>query len=205
MKNAIKSHLSIISLTLLLSAPSCFASVVGSDDDVNFDGTSTSFGFGGSTFTLTDNGDFFSPVSISTQGSAAVTSTTLFGLEPTSFFDPVRSGSLVFNDEFFQYTAFVDPTVIRFSSTPTFIGLRVQIDEDFHYGYAQFVGSLLNSYGFETTANLGIEAGAAITEVSAVPVPGALALMMSGFGLLGFKIRNRKQLRSITSNSIRLT
>lgn len=204
MKNTIQTYAKILSLAALLSAAPCLASVVGSNTDVSFDGTSTSFGFGGSTFTLTDNGDFFGPVSVSTQGSAAVSSTTLFGLEPTSYFDPVRGGSLVFNDNFFQYSAFADPTVIRFSSGPTFIGLRVDLDDAFYYGYAQFAGTLLKSYGFETTPNLGIEAGAPITEVSAVPLPGALALMMSAFGLLGFKIRHLKQLPLVASNSTRL-
>lgn len=63
------------------------------------------------------------------------------------------SGSLVFNGDFYQYSAFKEPTVIKFSSGPTFLGLRVEIDEEFYYGYAQFAGTLLNSYGFETTPN----------------------------------------------------
>ena len=187
------SFFKALALTTLISSTTCFAAVVGSSDDISFDNTSTNFNFKGSTFTLTDNGDFFSPVSISTQGSGAVTSLSLFGpTEPTSYFDPVRGGSLVFNDNFFQYFSFADPTVIKFSSGPTFIGLRVSVDDDFYYGYAQFAGALLKSYAFETTANLGIEAGAPISELSPVPLPGAMALMLSGFAMLSFRVRVRK-------------
>lgn len=191
MKNAIKSHVKMVSLAILLSAPPCFASVVGSNQEVNFNGSSTSFNFGGANFILTDNNDFFNAVKITTQGNASVASTTIFGLEPSAFFDPARS-PLIF-DSSYQYSAFANPTTIRFSGPPTFIGLRVQIDDDFHYGYAQFAGTLLKSYGFETTANLGIEAGASISEVSPVPLPSAFALLISGFALFGTGMRSSKK------------
>ncbi len=157
MEKAVRAYVKIVSLTALLSAPPCFASVVSINKDLNFDGTSTSFGFGGANLTVTNNADFFSPVSVSTQGSAFVNLFSIFGpSEPASYFNPLKGGRLIFNGEFSKYSTFVDPIVIKLSNTAISARLTGGLDENFHYGYAQLAGALLKSYGFEITLNLGI-------------------------------------------------
>lgn len=176
----------------LAFSASSYAAVVSDSTPVDFTGGSTSFSFNGASFTLSDNtggGFSFSPVSIATQGNAAVNSLSLFGpTVPTSYFDPVRgSGVLVF-DSSYQYTSFPTATTIDYSAGATFIGLRVSQNNDFYYGYAQFQGTLLKSYGFESTANSGIQAGA----ISAVPEPESYAMLLAGLGVIGFSLSKKR-------------
>ena len=196
MKKAMRSLTAGVCITCACAAGiPAQAAVVGSTTDVDFTGSSVTFGFGGPTFTLTDTsgGSFtFDPVSISTQGTAMVNSLALFGpAQPTSYFDPVRgSGILVFDDSF-QYTAFPDATVIRSSAGPTFIGLKLTLSDGDHFGYAQFAGTFLDSYAFESIAGVGIQAG---SPIAPVPEPATYALMLAGLAITTFAVRRRRAL-----------
>jgi hypothetical protein len=170
------------------TASASYASVVSFNPNIDFSGSMTTIDFGGQDFILKDNGSGFpAPVSIKTVGNAAVSSTTVFGLMPASYFDP--SPTLVFDDNaFLQYFSYASFATIPFSGPPTIIGLRAMLSDGFHYGYAEISGTFLKSYAFETVANLGIQSGA----VGTVPEPGTWAMLLTGFGLIGLLFRRRK-------------
>lgn len=184
----VRAVATIAAVAALYTGPA-HAIVVGSDQDVNFTGSSVRFGYLGQFFTLFDTsmGPFdFSPVSISTAGTAQVNS--IFG-KPTSYFDPIR-GFVIF-DGSLQYTSFPNPTVIDFSAAPTFIGLRLTaMDGGVHYGYAEFDGTLLEAYAFESAAGIGILPGAPI--VAGIPEPSELALLSLGIVAAAALRRRRK-------------
>lgn len=196
MQASSKAVVATLGLFALLSSAIGQAAVVSKVVNKDFSGSSVNFGFGSlnTGFTLSDNGSGFpSPVSVSTSADSAVTSLSLFGPTlPTSYFDPVRNGQLIFDGTFTQYSSFANPTVIDFSGPPTFIGLRVTVDNQFHYGYAQFQGTFLKAYAFESTAGVGIAAGA----LSPVPEPESYALMLAGFGVMGIVARRKMAQKS---------
>lgn len=179
----------------LLASSVAQATTVLTRANVDFTGTSTSFGYLGSQFTFTDlsNGSFnFNPVGVTTAIGAAVTS---LGApfynppQPSSFFDPIRgSGVLVF-DGSYQYSSFTS-TAIPYSASPGIIGLSLGLADGLHYGFAEFAGTDLVSYAFESTPGAGIDVGAAL--VTPVPEPETYALMLVGLGLLGAVSRRRK-------------
>lgn len=195
MKLSSKLLMSTLGLFALLGSASGQAAVVSNVVNQDFSGSSISFGYG-PIFTLSDNGSGFpSPVSITTTADSAVTSLSLFGpTVPTSYFDPVRGGTLVFDGNFTQYSSFLNPTAIDFSATPTYIGLRVTVDNQFHYGYAQFQGTFLKAYAFESLPGVGIAAGS----LSPVPEPESYALMLAGLGVMGFVARKRMATKVVT-------
>lgn len=170
--------------------------------NVDFTSSSTSFGYLGRQFTFTDlsGGSFdFNPVGITTAMGAAVTS---LGLpfynppQPTSFFDPIRgSGTLVF-DSSYQYSSF-SRTAIPFSAAPGLIGLALGLSDGLHYGFAEFAGTYLVSYGFESAPGVGIDVGAALA--APVPEPETYALLMAGLGVVSVIARRRKAKRLDTS------
>lgn len=123
-----------------------------------------------------------------TGGSGAVTS--FFG-QPSVFFDPVRGfGPLTF-DSGFTYTAFPSATVIPFSATASFLGLELGAPDGTHFGYAEFNGTDLVSYAFQTVAG-GINAGA----LTAVPEPASMALFAIGLAAFGFFLRRQNKSQS---------
>lgn len=183
-------------ITGLFASSMAHASVVFTRANIDFTRTSTSFGYLGQQFTFTDlsTGSFDSnPVGVTTASGAAVTS---LGApfynppQPTSFFDPIRgSGTLVF-DGSYQYSSFAS-TAIPYSASPGIIGLRLGLADGLHYGFAEFAGTDLVSYGFQSTAGVGIDVGAALA-VTPVPEPETYALMLAGLGLVGMISRRRK-------------
>ncbi len=179
----------------LLSCSMAKAVPVYTEAATDFTNSSVSFGFLGQQFTFLDlaNGAFsFAPVGVTTGAGAAVTSLGApfyDPAQPTTFFDPIRGlGPLVF-DGSYQYSSFVG-AVIPFSISPGFLGLALTLGDGTHYGFAQFAGTYLVSYGFESDAGRGIDVGATIAPV---PEPETYALMLAGLGALGVVARRRKK------------
>ena len=179
-----------------LAVSTAHATPVVTRANFDFTGQSTSFGYLGQQFTLTDvsSGFFdFNPVGITTGAGAAVTS---LGApfynppQPTSFFDPIRgSGVLVF-DGGYQYSGFTR-TPIPYSAAPGIIGLALGLSDGLHYGFAEFDGTYLVSYGFESAPGVGIDVGMALT--APVPEPETYALLLAGLCALGTVSRRRRQ------------
>jgi hypothetical protein len=96
-------------------------------------------------------------------------------------------------DEFGQYAFFPTATDIPDSSTDSFLGLRYAVGANTFYGFAQFAGSDLERYGFETTPNTAIDASAAIAQI---PELSTWAMMTLGF-IGAFLVAARR--RSIAS------
>ena len=170
-----------------LHAGSASASVIGFSPNRDFTGSSYTFSYLGQSFTLNDNRSGFpSPVSASTAGTAMYAK-DFFGI--SVFFDPPRS-TLVF-DASYQYASYPSATVLAFSGPPSIIGLALSAADGIHYGYAEFAGTFIQSYAFETVAGRGIAALAPIT--AAIPEPGSIALL--GLGTLGLMVVRRRRNR----------
>ena len=167
-------------------ADTASATVVGRLTDLDFGGGSTTFGYLGQSFTLSDNGSGFpSPVSAATSGTAMYAK-DFAGI--SVFFDPPRN-TLVF-DSSYQYASYPSPTPLSFSALPTIIGLAVTAADGVHYGYAELSGTLLQAYAFESEAGVGITALAPI--VAAIPEPAGVGLLaIGGLALLIGRRRRR--------------
>lgn len=213
MKNIFRSPLAVATIATIaaLSAGSANAFIIGSDEDVSFANSSVTFGYLGQSFTLLDTSDgppasnqaqsfalldtpaencYPGSISISTSGNAKVTSNSG---NPIGF--PVNDSNILIFDGSFNYKKFPTATPIDFCSTPTFIGLRVKGTDGFHYGYAEFDGTLLEAFAFESVAGVGIQAGAPI--VAAIPEPSELALL--SLGLVGIAALRRRRKSNIDS------
>jgi hypothetical protein len=174
--------LGILAVSVLLSAPASAAVVLGGPVDLS---SGTPFTFGPSP---ADQFSLSYPVSglladtfISTSGTAQVSA---FGgflgipLQPSTDFTDGRGGDVLYGPaEFGQYASFPTATDIPFSATDSFLGLRYSVGADTFYGFAQFAGSDLERFGFETTPKTDVNASAAI----ATPELSTWAMMMLGF------------------------
>lgn len=145
------------------------------------------FSFAGGSYTFGASGDFFAPLNLSTGGSGLVNS--FFG-SPTTFF--VDRGVVSFGPNAFPagFSEFPTTTTVPFSNGNNFIGLRSTSGGQNFYGFVYTTNAVLNSYGFETVADQTI---IATTEMAAaVPEPGTWALMIVGFGAIGYGLRRRR-------------
>ena len=170
---------------------------------MDFTGGHTTFGYLGSgnfTFTDVSGGIPFNidAVGVSTQGGSAVTA---LGLpfynppQPTTFFDPIRgSGVLEFGPGAFnQFDSFSTTTAIPYSLTGFIIGLKDVASDGVHYGYGEFGGTTLLSYGFESVAGQAITISGAT--LSPVPLPASAPMFgaaVLGLGLVGYGLNRKK-------------
>ncbi len=77
--------------------------------------------------------------------------------------------------------------------TPGDLGLRYTVGADSFFGFARLNGNGTLDFGFESQANVGITAGSPIVGplAAAVPEPSTWAMMLMGFGAIGFAMRRR--------------
>ncbi|MGC2811830.1 MAG: PEPxxWA-CTERM sorting domain-containing protein [Bradyrhizobium sp.] len=190
------SKLFAAALFALITGPASAAVVVEGPVDLS---AGPSFTFGPSAagqFTLSyPTSGLFADTFVSTTGTAQVTA---FGgflgipLQPTVDFTDGRGGDVVYGpNEFGAYASFPAATDIPDSSTDSLLGLRYTVGMNTFYGFAEFAGPDLESYGFQTTPNTAIDASAAIA--SAVPEPTTWAMMILGFLGVGLMAYRRKQ------------
>ena len=177
----------------LAAVPASAAPVITA---VNADLTSAPFSFSylGGTFTFGSTGDIFAPLSVSAADGAAVSA---FGgflgipLKPSSFF--TDRGTVISGPGFGQFASFATLTPVDSSNGDNFLNLRVTSGGQNYYGFAYTTNATLNSYGFETSPETAITATTAIP--AAVPEPATWAMMLVGFGAVGFAMRRRKSER----------
>ena len=172
----------------LMSAPSSAAPMITA---VGTDVTNTPFSFSylGSTFTISKGDGFGSLISVSTAGGAAVR--TVFGSPSTDFTD--RGVPLYDDNTLGGYGSFPVNTPVGASNGSNFLGLRVTSAGQNFYGFLYSTNAQVNSYGFESVANTGITA--TTTVPAAVPEPGTWAMMILGFGVIGYAIRRKTVVR----------
>jgi hypothetical protein len=191
-----QKFLATLAVGFLLSAPASAAVVLGGPVDLS---SGTPFTFGPSPtdqFSLSyPMSGLFADTFVSTSGTAEVSA---FGgflgipLQPSMDFTDGRGGDVIYGPaEFGQYASFPTATDIPDSSTDSFLGLRYTVGANTFYGFAQFAGSDLERYGFETTPNTAIDASAAI----ATPELSTWAMMILGFVGTVLVARRRTSLR----------
>lgn len=146
------------------------------------------FSFRDGQFTFGSTGDPFNPISVATGGSAQISS--FFG-EPSSSF--VDRGTVVYGPDFGMFSAFPSTTTARFTLGDNFFGLRATSGGLDYYGFAFTTNAVLNSYGFETVAGRAVTA--TTEQVAAVPEPATWAMMVLGFGTVGYRLRRRAKVR----------
>jgi hypothetical protein len=189
--------LSILAVSILLTAPASASVVLGGPETLS----ATPFTFGPSAadqFSLSyPSSGFFADTFVSTTGTAEVTS---FGgflgipVEPTTYFtDRRRDHDVLFGpDQFGSYSGFATATDIPYSSGDSFLGLRYTVGANTFYGFAQFAGGDLETYGFETMPNIDIDANS-----PAVATPELSTWAMMGLGFVGTALlaKRRRSLR----------
>jgi hypothetical protein len=77
------------------------------------------------------------------------------------------------------------------SNGDNFLGLRVTSAGQNYYGFLYSTDALVNSYGFESQADAGIIPTTAVP--AAVPEPATWAMMILGFGAIGYAMRGRRR------------
>lgn len=151
------------------------------------------FSFLGGSFTFGAGSGFASYLAVKTAGTAAVR--TVFGSPSTDF---TNRGTVVYDmNTLGGFGKVKDLTSIPYTNGENFLGLRVTSAGKDYYGYAFSTDTVLNRIGFETLANTGITA---ITgdPAAAVPEPAGWALMITGFGAIGYAMRRRTSLANVT-------
>ena len=178
-----------------LTVGTASAAVITNRTPVDFTGGSVSIGFGTQDITFTDisGGNFtFDPVGVSASGGGAFGYFSFFNT-PSTFFDPIRgSGTLTF-DSNTQFASFSTPQTIGASINPFIIALADTTADGIHYGYGEFAGTSLVSYGFESVAGQPITISN--TSLSAVPLPAAAPMFgaaLLALGGLGYAAKRKK-------------
>ncbi|HET7315635.1 PEP-CTERM sorting domain-containing protein, partial [Salinisphaera sp.] len=161
--------------------------------------------------TLGDNGPsyifssrntlFNKPIGVTTQGSALIASLG----EP--FYDPPQPSGYFPNQTFgpddgLSYTGYNSRTGhISTSTADVYIGLKFLLDDGYHYGYAEVVGSdatganfrpRLLSYGYQTTAGTAITTGEG-SAAAPVPEPASWGMALLALLLIGGLARQRSR------------
>ena len=178
-----------------LISGSASASVVTNRTFVDFTGGSVSLGFGTSDITFSDisGGDpfNFNSVGVSTSGGGAVSYFSFFN-EPSTFFDPIRGSGMLTFDSTTQFASLPSVSTISYSATPFLIGLADTTGDGTHYGYGEFYGTTLISYGFESVAGQGIIISNA--SLSAVPLPASAPMFgaaLIALGAVGYGMKRK--------------
>jgi hypothetical protein len=188
-----------ILLALAMMTSPASAAVLGTSG-VQISATPTIFQLGANSFSFTFDAAAaaaFNPATYSVQTSGTA-QTSAFGgflgipLNP-SLFD--QSGITIDGNLFPSYAPFPTSTAIPFSLVPGDLALRYSTGTDFFYGYARLNGDSTLDFAFESQANTAITAGSAIAGplVGAVPEPATWAMMLVGFGAIGFQMRRRSR------------
>jgi len=160
------------------------AKIVTVDLNADFATSPYSYAFGG-TNSVTFSGNGSNPM-VETHGGLQVTSLA-------APFYPAPTPSVFFNNRggnigpttLIQFASFASPTSIPYASTPSVLGLRFDLGKGLLYGYADFAGTMLHGFRYETTPGVGVN-------ISAVPEPAAWTLMITGFGVAGTALRRRR-------------
>lgn len=153
-------------------------------------GVTKEFSFGGTTFTFGGSGSSFVTVQNSA-GGAIQAFGGFFGiaLRPSASF--VNRGTVSYGPTGTQYASFTNSTIDPSISQQSFVGLRANDGISNYFGFAYLQGRTLIGYGYETLANTAVAA-------AAVPEPATWAMMLVGFGGIGFGMRRRKS--KVTTN-----
>lgn len=170
---------------MAIAVPASAAPVV---TNVNADLSAAPFTFSymGATFTFGASGDIFNPLTVQTGGTGQISS---FGgflgipVSPTSSF--TDRGTVTYGPGSGNFSPFPSSTVVPFSNGKNFLGLLANAGGQNYYGYAFTTNTMLNTFAFETVPGQAITASVA----AAVPEPATWALMMIGFGAVGFAMR----------------
>ena len=170
--------------TTILSASPALAATVLVQGSTNYSSSPVTFSFGDSIFTFASTGDPFAPTAVSTGGTGQIN--TIFGSPTTNFVD---RGTVTFGPGM-QYAAFNALTTISFSNGDNFIGLRATSGTDVFFGYAFTTNNILNGVVFNNVAGQSITAS--VNLPAAVPEPATWAMMLLGFGAIGFTMRRRR-------------
>lgn len=185
-----KIALALVASMTALASPASAAPVVttvGTDVSV----TPFTFSFLGNSFTFGPGLGFASLFSVATANGAAVRS--IFGSPSTDFTD--RETLTYDQNTLGSFDSYSSLTPVSFTNGNNFLGLRATSGEKNYYGFAYTTDNVLNSYGFETTPEAGITATTVVS--GAVPEPATWAMMLVGFGSIGFAMRRRK--RNVTT------
>ena len=146
-----------------------------------------SFSYLGGTYVFAAGSGFPNYYAVRTLNGAAVAS---FAGAPSVEF-PNRGGPNFYDGNILGgYTELPILAEAQFSNGDKYLGLRVTSGGQNYYGFAYTTNSVLNSYGFETSPGTGIFATMAIP--AAVPEPATWAMMLVGFGAIGFAMRRRR-------------
>ena len=165
-------------------ASTALAAPVLVQGSTNYSSSPVTFSFGDSIFTFASTGDIFNPTAVRTGGTGQIN--TVLGQATTNFVD---RGTVTFGPGD-QYAAFNALTTIRFSNGDNFIGLRATSGTDVFFGYAFTTNNILNGVVFNNVAGQAITAS--VNLPAAVPEPATWAMMLLGFGAIGFAMRRRK-------------
>lgn len=183
MKNSIR--LAALASAMAIAAPAAAERVV-TNVNVDLSASPFTFSYMGGSFTFGATGDPFGPISVATGGAGQISS--FFGQPSSSFVD---RGVVTYGPAFGMFSPFPTTTPVRFSNGQNFFGLLTTMGGQNYYGFAYTTASNLNSFGFETVAGQAITA-TVDQAVAAVPEPSTWALMILGFGAVGYSLRRRR-------------